>query len=62
VRILFATEPENEDEVRRRINAALACGELTGPDEQTTRWKLRESGASGVRAGEAEHAGRLAAL
>ena len=61
VRILFATEPENEAEVRRRIDAALSGGELAGPDERTTGWRLRESGPSGVRASEAEHAGRLAA-
>jgi hypothetical protein len=62
VRILFATEGENEAEVRRRIDTALAGGETTGPSERPTRWQLRESGPSEVRASEDEHAGRLAAL
>jgi len=47
VRILFAAEPADEGEVRRRIEHALS------------RWEVRGSGASEVRPGEAEHAERL---
>lgn len=32
--------PEDEDEVRRRVRAALAAGELTGPDKSRTTWTL----------------------
>ncbi|HEX2810361.1 MAG TPA: hypothetical protein VHN80_29695, partial [Kineosporiaceae bacterium] len=41
VRTLFATDPDAEDDVRRRIDDALAAGELQGPDGVTTRWRLR---------------------
>lgn len=32
--------PEHEDEVRRRVRAALASGALTGPDGRRTTWSL----------------------
>ncbi len=59
VRILFAADPGAEGEVRRRIDAALAGGHLTGPDGVDTTWQLRTSGVSDVQEDEAEQAGRL---
>ena len=35
----FETDPEDEPEVRRRIEAVLARGELKGPDGRTTSWE-----------------------
>jgi hypothetical protein len=49
LRILFATEPEREAEVRARIGRALATGEV------------RSSAAGVVRQEEQAHAGRLVA-
>lgn len=59
VRTLFATEPQREADVRRRIDAALRAGEVRDPDGVTTRWLLRDSGPGVVADEEAEHAGRL---
>lgn len=42
VRVLFATEPETEHEVRWRIERALS-GQWRFPDGFTTPWQLRES-------------------
>ncbi|MDQ1513626.1 MAG: hypothetical protein QOC59_1468 [Microbacteriaceae bacterium] len=50
LRILFATEPEREAEVRRRIDAALASD---------ARWTPVSSGPGELRAAEADHAARL---
>lgn len=61
LRVLFAAEPEAEAEVRRRIDASLRDGELTGPDGTLTRWELRASGPGTVTEEEAEHARRLIA-
>ncbi|WP_154675315.1 hypothetical protein [Parafrankia elaeagni] len=38
LRILFATDPGNEHPPRRRVEAALATGQLRGPDGTPTRW------------------------
>ncbi|MFC6080067.1 hypothetical protein [Sphaerisporangium aureirubrum] len=57
LRVLFAAEPSDEPEVRRRIDQALADG---GPPGGTTRWHLRESGPAEVAPHEIAHAGRLA--
>ncbi|MGP4000607.1 hypothetical protein [Streptomyces sp. 8N706] len=54
LRVLFATEPSAEAEVRGRTEAALSAGILDGPDGVTTRWRLRraDSGPSdGTRPG-----------
>jgi hypothetical protein len=50
LRLLFATEPDREAEVRERVEAALAAG-----------WTVRASAPAAVRPAEAEHARRLAA-
>ena len=57
--MLFAAEPDDEAEVRSRIEAALSAGRLAGTDDVTTRWFLRDSGSSPIREDEQEHAARL---
>jgi hypothetical protein len=47
LRILFATEPEHEAEVRTRIGRALGA------------WQVRRSAVGAVRPEEQAHAGRL---
>jgi hypothetical protein len=49
LRILFATEPDRVDEVRRRIDDALATGD----------WRLVGSGCARIEAAERDHARRL---
>ena len=56
VRVLFATEPAQEAEVRRRIDQALAS---TGGASAVTRWRLLSSGPATLRPGEHEHGQRL---
>ena len=59
LRILFASEPEREDEVRQGIDRALGTGMLAGPDGVATRWVLRRSMAGVVTSEERDHAHRL---
>lgn len=59
LRILFATEPAAEAEVRGRIETALSRASLDGPGGVTTRWRLRDARPGRVRDDEAAHAGRL---
>ena len=49
LRVLFVTEPDHVEEVRQRIDAALAGG----------GWRLAESGCARVTADERDHARRL---
>ena len=49
LRILFAVAPDRVDEIRARIDGALAAGE----------WQLLESGCAPVAPGERDHARRL---
>jgi hypothetical protein len=60
LRIVFAAEPAQEAEVRRRIDKALAAGSLTGPDGTTTLWSLRVARAGVLSGGELDHAKRIA--
>jgi hypothetical protein len=55
VRILFAAEPDKEDEVRYLIEQALS-GQLKFPDGFTTPWQLRASWPSEISAEETGHA------
>lgn len=48
LRILFATEPEREADIRTRIREALAA-----------RWRVRSCEPGAVRPDEADHAARL---
>ena len=58
VRILFASEPDTEGEVRHLIDRALS-GQLKFPEGFTTPWRLRASWPSQVSAEETDHAERL---
>jgi hypothetical protein len=53
VRILFATEPGREPEVRRGIEEALARGAETG------MWRVEQSAAATVADSERDHVQRL---
>lgn len=59
LRVLFATEPAAEAEVRGRIEAALSRSGFEGPDGVTTRWRLRTAHPGLVREDETGHAQRL---
>lgn len=59
LRIVFAAEPAQEGEVRRRIDKALASGSLTGP-AGTTSWSLQGSNAAVLSGAERAHAKRIA--
>ncbi|NEE04795.1 hypothetical protein [Phytoactinopolyspora halotolerans] len=59
LRVLFATEPTAEPEVRSRIVAALRKGSLTGPDGIVNRWRLLSIEPSTVGDDEADHAASL---
>jgi hypothetical protein len=58
VRVLFATEPAKEPEVRHRIEQALS-GQVPLPDGMPIRWQLRASSPSNVSAAETEQAEHL---
>jgi hypothetical protein len=58
LRILFATDPEHENEVRRLIAETLAAGTFAGPDGPA-RWRLVETGGGVLTPEEADHAARL---
>ena len=60
LRVLFAAEPENEEDVRRRIDDALSRGLVTGPDGSSTQWEFRGSTSAVVVPSEAARARRLA--
>jgi hypothetical protein len=59
VRVLFVAEPADETEVRRRVDAALRRGNVTGPDDRVTHWRLVSSQHSPVRDDETEAARQL---
>jgi hypothetical protein len=61
LRVVFAAEPAKENEVRRRIEKALAAGSLTGPGGVKTNWTFRESGPAELSEAEREQARRIAA-
>jgi hypothetical protein len=61
LRIVFAAEPDREEEVRRRIEKALAGGSLTGPGGVKTNWTFRDSGPAVLSEAEREQAKRIAA-
>ncbi|HEV3365608.1 MAG TPA: hypothetical protein VG795_15980 [Acidimicrobiia bacterium] len=59
LRVLFAAEPADEPEVRRRIADALAAGQLTTPDGDVARWRLVSEAPGEVRPDESDHGRRL---
>jgi hypothetical protein len=58
LRVVFATEPENEAEVRRRIEHVLS-GQWPLPEGFTTLWRLEASWPEEVSRDERGHAERL---
>jgi hypothetical protein len=59
VRVVFVTQPENEGDVRRRIDAALGTGSVTGPAGTSTHWEVRGSTAAELTVSETARARRL---
>jgi hypothetical protein len=60
LRIVFATEPAHEPEVRQRIDDALSGGRVDGPEGPAT-WRLESSASSPVRDEERDLAARWSA-
>jgi hypothetical protein len=60
VRVLFATEPENEARVRQLVESALETGSVVDPDGRVRIWRCVESGVAAVLASELVHGNRLA--
>jgi hypothetical protein len=52
VRVVFATEPADEQRVRALIAEALASGQLTVPDGGVAQWELRSASPGSLRADE----------
>jgi hypothetical protein len=61
LRVLFATDPDREPQVRSLIDQALASGWQTGPDGRVTTWTLQSAAASSVHPDELDHAAWLVA-
>ena len=61
LRVLFAAEPGDEAEVRRRIDEALGQGHQAGPDGAVSAWRVVSSAAGAVRPDELDHGRRLSA-
>jgi hypothetical protein len=59
LRVLFATDPANEQRVRSLIGEALATGQLTGPDGRVATWHLRSVSPGRIRPDEEDHAAHL---
>lgn len=60
LRTIFAADPLQEGEVRRRIDDALAHGSQTGPDGTVSYRRLLESRVGELTAAERGHALRIA--
>ena len=61
LRVLFAADPGDEPEVRRRIADALAAGQVATPHGDLARWNVTSEGPGEVRPEESDHGQRLAA-
>lgn len=59
LRLLFATEPEEEARVRALVEEALARGWGDGPDGARTSWNLVWAAPAEVTPEEEDHARRL---
>ncbi|MDT0169140.1 hypothetical protein [Pseudarthrobacter sp. BRE9] len=60
LRTIFAADPLQEGEVRRRIDDALAHGSQAGPDGTVSHWRFLESRAGELTTEERGHALRIA--
>ena len=61
LRVVFATEPSSEAEVRTRINAALAEGTRTDPDGKRSQWRLDQAYPANLTPEELDLGRRIAA-
>jgi hypothetical protein len=61
LRVVFATQPADEQRVRDLIGEALAAGQLTGPHGGVAQWKLRSASPGGLRTDEEDLAANLLA-
>jgi hypothetical protein len=61
LRVVFATQPADEQRVRDLIGEALAAGQLTVPDGGVAQWKLRSTAPGSLRADEDDLAADLIA-
>jgi hypothetical protein len=52
LRVVFATQPADEQRVRALIGEALATGQLTVPDGGVAQWELRSASPGSLRADE----------
>lgn len=59
LRVLFVAESTDEDEIRTRINRALAGGRIDDAQGRRTHWRLRGTSRGSLRDDETEHAQRL---
>jgi hypothetical protein len=59
LRLLFAADPEDEPQVRKLVDEALARGWGDGPDGSLTTWRLLDAGWSAVLPEEEDHVQRL---
>lgn len=62
LRVFFATEPDNEQDVRHRIDQALAAGRVADRAGASTRWEICSSAAAELSPSEAARARRLAGM
>lgn len=60
LRVLFVAEPENEQDVRRRIDQALSAGRVTDRAGASTHWQFGSSAAAELSPFETARARRLA--
>ena len=60
LRIIFATKPASEGDVRGLIDGALAPGAFDTPRNTISRWTLLASGPAELTDQEREHAERIA--
>jgi hypothetical protein len=59
LRTIFACNPEQEAEVRRRVVAGMTAGKLEGSPKGPSSWTIVSVGTDNVLASEQELAGRL---
>jgi len=59
LRLVFIAGQPQESVVRQQIDAALASGEVTGPDGKLSRWRLLKSGPGSLDHAESALAARL---
>ncbi len=59
LRVLFAADPRQEAEVRRRIDEALRDGRVQTPDGAVAQWSLVTATPGVVRPEERDHGERL---